>query len=65
MAKSMNRDVDKVERKARLANVHRQRELEQRELRSMNRMGWQELPDDEEDCECERLGPIRCPVHGT
>jgi hypothetical protein len=51
VAKSFERSVDKVERKARLANVHRQREIDERELRTMNRMGWQELEDDE--CEDE------------
>lgn len=49
MAKSQNRQVDKVERKARLAGIHRQREVEQRELRNMHRMGWVEDSFDEED----------------
>lgn len=40
MAKSQNRQVDKVERQARLANVRRHQELEQRELRNSNRLGW-------------------------
>jgi hypothetical protein len=52
----MNRDVDKVERKARLANVHRQRQVEQRELRNLNRMGWQEI-DEDDDLEQEGQWP--------
>ena len=52
MAKSFDRPVDKVERKARLANVHRQRDIEEYELRNMHRIGWQELMADEDD-ECE------------
>lgn len=47
MAKSMNREVDKVERKARLDGIHRQRQIERRELQNMNRLGWQELDDEE------------------
>ncbi len=42
MAKSQNRQVDKVERKARLENVQRQRKIEERELRNAHRLGWVE-----------------------
>lgn len=56
MAKSQHRQVDKVERKARLEGVQRQRQVEQRELRNLNRMGWQEM-DDEEDLEQEGQWP--------
>lgn len=62
MAKSQNYSVDKVERKARLAGVHRQHKIEQRELRNLNRMGWQEQEDD--DCTCDHRDPIYCPTHG-
>lgn len=54
MAKSSNRQVDKVERKARLAIGRRHQELEQRELRNINRLGWMEMDEDEEDdCDVE------------
>jgi hypothetical protein len=53
VAKSQNRQVDKVERKARLDVIHRQREVEQRELRNLNRMGWMEMDDDVQDDEEE------------
>lgn len=51
MAKSQNRQVDKVERKARLEGVQRQRKVEERELRNMNRIGWQEMDDSDDGLE--------------
>lgn len=41
MAKSQNRQVDKVERGARLAQ--RQRRVEANEFRNMNRLGFREM----------------------
>lgn len=55
MAKSNHRQVDKVERKARLEGVQRQRQVDQRELRNLNRMGWQEI-DDEDEGDLEQDG---------
>lgn len=44
MAKSRNYEfVDRLARKARLANAQRQHTIERHELRNMNRMGWQDL----------------------
>lgn len=44
MAKSRNYEfVDKLARKARLANAQRHHKIERNELRNMNRMGWQDL----------------------
>ena len=48
MAKSRNWEVDKLERKARLGNVERQRQVERRELQNLNRIGWQEFDEDDE-----------------
>ncbi len=49
MAKSQNRQVDKVERKARLENVQRQRKIEERELRNAHRLGWVEDTAEDDD----------------
>ena len=57
MAKSQHRSVDKVERGARLASVQRQRQIEERELKNLNRMGWQEFDEDDEDLEQDGQWP--------
>ncbi len=56
VAKSSNRPVDKVERQARVDSIHRQRKVQEREMRNLNRMGWQEF-DDEDDLEQEGQWP--------
>lgn len=56
MAKSQNRQVDKVERGARLAQ--RQRKVEARELRDVNRVGWREMIDDNDEAGLESFDAI-------
>ena len=54
MAKSNHRQVDKLERKQRLDGIRRSREIEDSEFRNMNRLGWREFNDEEdEEDECE------------
>lgn len=57
MAKSQNRQVDKVERKARLEGVQRQRKVEQRERQTMNRMGWVENQIEDDNLEQDGQWP--------
>lgn len=50
MAKSRNYEfVDKLARKARVAHAQRQHNIERHEIRNLNRMGWQEMDQDEAD----------------
>lgn len=49
MAKSFERPVDKLERKARLEGVQRQLKVEKRELKNLNRIGWQEMDVDSDE----------------
>lgn len=57
MAKSFVRPVDKLERRARVDGTRRQHEVERREVRNLNRMGWQEMVDDEEEIAVEISSP--------
>jgi hypothetical protein len=47
MAKTFRKPVDKFERQARLAGHRNFHDSEQRELRNMQRMGWQPEMEDE------------------